>query len=357
MHFRLSAALLAVCLAAASQTTLTVDQLIAFIKSSIQLKQADRQVAGFLSRSKLTESLNDRTIEELQGYGAGPKTVEAMKQLRDASRNLPKPRPKPPAAKPSPIPPPSSEEQGRILDEVRQNALNYTRSLPDFICTQVTRRYVDPSGLEMWQAADTLTARLSYFEQKEDYKLILINNRLTDQSYNAVGGATSTGEFGSMLREIFELRSRASFDWSRWATLRGRRVYVFAYRVPQPYSQWHISYERKMDIVAGYHGEVFVDRETHMVMRITLEAEDIPPSFPVQQARDMLDYDFTKIGEQDFLLPLRAEVRMRSDRVLTRNDVEFRMYRKFSAEASVKFDVDATPAPLPESQTKEQPPK
>lgn len=357
MRFRLLTIALAACLAATAQTTLTVEQLAKFIKSSIELKHSDRQVAGFLSRCKMTERLDDRTIEELQGEGAGPRTVEALQQLRDASRELPKPAPPAPPPVRSPIPPPSPEEQARIIEEVRENALNYTRSLPDFICTQVTRRFVDPSGLELWQSADVLTSRLSYFEQKEDYKLILVNNRVTNQSFDSLGGATSTGEFGSMLREVFEARSRAEFQWARWATLRGRRVYVFSYRVPQPFSQWRISYERRMEIIAGYRGEIFVDRDTRMIMRLSLDAHEMPSSFPVQQARTLLDYDFTKIGEQSFLLPLRAEVRMRSDKLLTRNDVEFRMYRKFSAEASVKFDVDETPAPLSDEKTQEAPPK
>ncbi|MFB3826424.1 MAG: hypothetical protein ACE15B_06625 [Bryobacteraceae bacterium] len=356
MRLRVPGFVLALCLMAAGQTTLSVEQLIAFIKSSIQLKQEDRQVANFLSRTRLTERLDDRTLEELEGYGAGPRTLEALKKLRDATAKLPPAAFKPLAPKPSPIPPPSAEEQAKVLDDMRENALNYVRSLPDFICTQVTRRYVDPSGLELWHPTDTLTARLSYFEQKEDYKLVLINSRPTEQSWESVGGATSTGEFGSMLRELFEPASRTRFEWSRWATLRGRRVYVFAYRVAQPFSRWRISYEKRMEITAGYHGEVFADRDTHMVTRITLEAEDIPPSFPVQGARTALDYDFTKIADREFLLPLRAEVRMRADRVLTKNEVEFRMYRKFSAETQLKFDVD-TPAPLSDEQTKEQPPK
>lgn len=357
MRVRIAAAVLAACLGAWAETTLTVGQLARFVKSSIQLKHPDRQVAAYLTRCKMSERLDDRTIEELQGFGAGPRTVEAMRRLRDASRDLPRAAPLAPPPKPSPIPPPPAAEQARIIAEVRENALNYTRSLPDFICTQVTRRYVDPSGLELWQRADILTARLSYFEQREDYKLIMVNNSITDEAYDSVGGATSTGEFGSLLRELFEPRSRAEFEWARWATLRGRRVYVFSYRVPQPYSQWRISYERRLEIIAGYRGEVFVDRDTRMVTRITLEAEDVPPSFPVQQARTVLDYDFTPIGDRDYLLPLRAEVRMRSDRLLTRNDVEFRMYRKFSAEASVSFDIEETPAPLTEEQTSEKPPQ
>jgi hypothetical protein len=54
------------------------------------------------------------------------------------------------------------------------------------------------------------------------------------------------------------------------------------------------------------------------------------------------------------LLPLKAVVRMRERKFLTKNEVEFRMYRKFTAEASITYE---TRAPLPEEKTKEQPPK
>jgi hypothetical protein len=90
-----------------------------------------------------------------------------------------------------------------------------------------------------------------------------------------------------------------------------------------------------------------------MVLRVTLEAEDIPPSFPVQQASSMLDYDFTEISGQQHLLPLRAVVRMRQGKLLTKNEVEFRLYRKFTADATITF----TPEPLPEDKTEEQPPQ
>jgi hypothetical protein len=349
---------LAVCLGAAAQTSLSVDQLVSFIRSSMELKHPDKQLASYLAKVKLSEQLDDRTIEELQGHGAGPKTVEALRELRDASKSLPKPKPKAPKPAPSPVPPPSPEEQRRAIEEVRQYAINYTKHLPDFICTQVTRRYADPTGLEFWQTQDVITAQLSYFEQKEDYKLVLVNNRaITDRSYHSLSGATSTGEFGSLLRLLFEKETRAEFQWERWATLRGKRTHVFSYRVAQPHSQWHISYERQLDIVAGYRGLLYVDRDTDMVLRVTLEAEDIPPSFPVQQASTMLDYDYTKIADREYLLPLKAAVRMRHDKLLTKNDVEFRMYRKFSAEAVIKLTDIETPPPLPESQIKEQPPK
>ena len=61
-----------------------------------------------------------------------------------------------------------------------------------------------------------------------------------------------------------------------------------------------------------------------------------------------------QIGDQTHLLPLKADVRMRSSKLLTKNLVEFHLYRKFGADTSITFD---TPDALPDEQTKEQPPK
>ena len=91
---------------------------------------------------------------------------------------------------------PSEDEEARLLEQVRETALNYTKSLPDFICTQVVKRYLDSNGRDRWTLADTLTVKLSYFGQKEDYKLLLIDNKPTNLEYMKTGGAASKGEFG-----------------------------------------------------------------------------------------------------------------------------------------------------------------
>ena len=346
--------LVAATLGVWAQARLTVDQLLSFVRSSIELKHKDKDVAEYLRAVKLTQSLDEREVVELQAAGAGPKTIEALRELQRTSKALPAPAHKPPEPEKPSIPPPSLEEQRQIMDKVREYALGYVKQLPDFICTQVTRRFIDPTGLEFWQRADVITARLTYFEQKEDYKVILINGVTTDRPYESIGGATSTGEFGSMMREIFEPETQARFRWERWATLRGKRAHVFSYRVSKPKSKWRIDYERRLDITPAYQGLIYVDRDTEMVMRITLEAEDIPADFPIQQASSVLDYDYTEIAGQQHMLPLKAVVRMRENKFLVKNEVEFRLYRKFAAEATVTFE---TPEPLPAEKTTEQPPK
>jgi len=364
MRYRLLAGVLAVCLAAWGQV-LSIAELGKFLKSSVQLKMTDKEVANYLGKTKLRERLDDRSIEEFQSYGIGPKTLEALHTLRDRTQQLMAAEPVVPDARPRPIPPPTSREQADIIHDVREYALNYSRSLPDFICTQVTRRYGarrpgtfrggsandDPS----WQSLDTLQIRLSYFQQKEQYKVILVNNSLVNKDYEEMGGSKSFGDFGSMMREIFEPSSEAHFEWDHWGTLRGQRVMAFSYRIAQDRSQYRISVEQPpMSVVTAYSGLVEVDPKTHAIMRVTSEAQDVPESFPVQHVKDVLDYDYTELSGHTFLLPLKARIDASFSDVLQRIDEEFRLYRKYSAESEIKFDTE-TPDPLPEDKTKETP--
>jgi len=340
----------------AAEMSLTIAQLKTFIASAIQLKQPDIQVAQYLHKVKLVEKLDDRTVEALQGQGAGPKTVAALRELVEASASLPEAAP--PAPKPVyvPPPPPDSIEQGKILQEVREYVLNYTKNLPNFICVQVTRRDVDSSGKgSAWRNVDTITAKLTYNGQHEDYEVILKNNQpLTNVKMEDLGGTTSAGEFGTMMKDIFEPESRARFDWDHWATLRGRRALVFAYDIEQQYSQYHIEEkDSKRSVVPAYRGLVYIDRDTHMVTKITLDPYGIPPDFPIHDVHVTLDYDLQKIADGEYMLPLKSVLTSKVDRYATKNEIEFRMYRKFETGSTIKFD---TPEPLPEDQTKEKPP-
>ena len=365
MRFRQLGAVLMFCLAAAAQTQpFTLDQLLKFLDSSVELKQTDKDIARFLAKTRMSERLDDITIEKLLAHGIGPLTVNALRTLRDQSESLATAKPVAPPPKVQLPPAPSAAEQAAIIEEVREYVLNYSKSLPNYLATQVVRRYqaagtgsrYNPESREpSWVQVDLLTIRLSYFEQKEEYKLIMHNNSPTQEDFKNVGGATSTGEFASLLRDIFEPRTQAHFEWDGWARLRDQLVMAFRYNVAQANSQWGIEYEKKDHIVPAYSGRVLIDKDTHVVLRVTLRADDIPLTFPVKMATTILDYDYTDISGHQFLLPLKSETQMSADGVLSKNDTEFRLYRKYSAESDVKYDI--TPDALPSDQTRETPAK
>ena len=346
--------------AAYAQRQMTVAQLADFIKSSVQQHNDDRKVADFVKSIKLTNRLDDATVEQLLNAGAGPKTVAALRALTDSTANLAPAAPPPSAAKAAPIvvPPPSASDQKRFLDEIKENAINYTKSLPNFLCTQVTRRYVDSTGKESWIQEDVIQEHLSYVDGHEDYKVVMVNDKpAINMSHLKLGGATSSGEFGSMLAEIFQPETQAEFHWEKWAKLRGRVMYVFNFRVEQSHSKYSILHEEShREIVSGYHGLIYADQETGMVMRIMMQCDTIPADFPIQQVAEDLNYDFVDISGRPFVLPVRVELRSREGRYQSKNDIEFRMYRKFTTESSIIFDTpDPTPEPLSEDKFKEDP--
>ncbi len=325
------------------------------------MKMPDKEVAGYLAKVKLSERLDGRVIEELQGEGAGPKTIAALDALANATESLPKPQPK--AAVPQntykPPPPPSSEEQQQIISEMRDYAMNYTKKLPNFICTQVTRKYIAQTGKDDFHPEATVMENLTYFDQQEHYKVMMVNDHYVDLSHEAVGGASSSGDFGSLLRSTLSPKANASIEFDRWGTLRGNTCYVFSYRVTSGNSDWSVAYARSEHssdrVIVGYNGLIYVSKkEPHEILRISLIADDIPASFPIHEASDQLDYGYQDLSGQPFLLPLKAQVMLRDDRTRSKNDIEFRLYRMYSADAVIKFDTDV-PAPLPDDQTTEQP--
>jgi hypothetical protein len=342
MRFKVLLLTIVGCALAVAQVRLSVDRLSEFLRSAAQQKNADKDVAHYLATVKLTERLTDRDIEQLQAEGAvGPRTLSALKALRDESKALPEPKAAAPVAAPVAAPPPDSEEQGKILEQVRDYALNYSRNLPDFICTEQVKRAVahnaargdDPD----WTDRDTLLIRLSYFEQKEQYKLETVNDRVTDKDYKAVGGAKSFGDFGSLMRGIFDPGTQARFEWDAWATVRGHPAMVFRYSVEQPNSRYELEYEDGRRLVPAYSGRVWLDKRSHNVLRVSVKAEGIPADFPIRSALTALDYDYVELSGNQFLLPMESVVTMSSGGQLSRNTATFHTYHKYSADTTVTF--------------------
>ena len=340
MRFKVLLLVLLAC-AVAGAKTLTVRNVVEFIHSSAQQKFSDKDIADYLATVTLSERLTDRAIEEMQAAGGvGPRTLHALWALRDKSKALPEPSAAAPAVR-AETPPPSSEEQGRIIDDVREYALNYSKDLPDFICTEEVKRAGAPRPPQgndpQWRDQDTLLIKLSYFEQKEQYKLLMLNNSITTKSYEAVGGAKSFGDFGSLMRGIFEPATQARFEWSGWSHVPGREAMVFSYSVEQPNSRYEIKYDNGRRVVPAYSGHVWIDNKSHKILRVSLRAENIPVDFPIKSALTTLDYDTVDLSGHQFLLPSQSIVTSAAEDGLSKNVTTFHNYQKYSADTTIEF--------------------
>lgn len=269
--------------------------------------------------------------------------------------------------------PPDAAEQSKVLAELRSYAEAYTTNLPNFICSQVTRREVvlapseanaavreSPRGrgnsgldnLRDLKSTDTFEEQLSFFGRQESYQLQKVNGKKQKPGEPRPPGMTSTGEFGTTLRAVFDPQSKTEFEWKKWDTLRGQQVSVFAFHVEQRYSQAQMEVPSR-SVVVGYRGLVYASREGNIVLRLTTEAEP-PKDFPLQDVTHLLDYGPVEIAGEHFMLPLHAEMQTRmsedfmkygreggnSKQVFLRNEADFRGYRKYSAESVLKAEPD-----------------
>jgi hypothetical protein len=116
---------------------------------------------------------------------------------------------------------------------------------------------------------------------------------------------------------------------------------VYDYSVRQPRSHWHIIPPNGKGYAPAYTGAIWIDKETRRVVRIEQRTEAMPPDFPYSKAESTLDYDFVRIEGKQYLLPVHSENLSchRGSVDCTRNDIEFRNYRKFTADSNVKFDL------------------
>jgi hypothetical protein len=231
-------------------------------------------------------------------------------------------------------------ESDPIIAKAKAAAEQYGETLPDFFCRQVTTRYQSERPKDGWQALDTVTADVAYENGKESYKNIKVGNKsVNTENMEAIGGSSSSGEFASILEDLFSPLTAATFRKSGQDSLRGRAAYTYKYEVKRENSHWRISAAGQLYYPA-FRGTVWIDRETSRVLRIEMESRNVPILFPFDKTETATDYDFVRLSSpQQYLMPVTAEVlscESGSSRC-SRNRIEFRNYRKFGAESDITF--------------------
>ncbi len=225
-----------------------------------------------------------------------------------------------------------------IIEQARHYALSYVEELPNFIVNQKVFRYVrEPNG--QWRARDTLDIEVTYEASRgESYKLKAVNGRPASNNYDNVGGASSTGEFGTVLVALFRPEAKADFKQGPTDRIDGRKAIIYDFRILTRNSSYQVTETRtNQSVISGYKGSIWVDEETKRVLRIEQSADDIPPNFPITVSESAVDYAWFEINGEKFLLPKHAELIIGSDkdRLYSRNVLEFTNYRRFDTDIRI----------------------
>jgi hypothetical protein len=88
----------------------------------------------------------------------------------------------------------------------------------------------------------------------------------------------------------------------------------------------------------GYTGRVFIDEDTSLVRKISIQGIGLAKDYGLQSPSFLLEYGMVRIGSEDYLLPLRSVLQVRQGGKLVRNESVFRGYRRFDASSEIKFE-------------------
>jgi VWFA-related protein len=242
---------------------------------------------------------------------------------------------------PTSVSAPAPDELQAIIADARKRAVSYSDSLPNFMCVEMTDRSIDPSGNGKWRHKDSIAELLRFHNNSESRQTLEVNGKPSSTNHDDLrgkNGALSWGEFGGVLSAVFQLSSKADFQWKETDAIGSETVQVLSYHVAHENSSWGLAGDDNWKLYPAFHGLLYIDNATRNVRRISLVADDLPRDFSIHSASITMDYDYVAIGNHDYLMPVSGAISLRQGkREAVLNEIEFRNYRRYGSKVKVLY--------------------
>jgi len=234
-----------------------------------------------------------------------------------------------------------------LLSQVKRNVQAELQRLPNVSCLETVHREFQPAKGKM-ATLDTVRLEVLTNGVKELYASP--GARQFSESHPSsyvASGALGDGLFGLYLKTILVTGS-VSNQYRGEEEIGGRRLARWDYRLPLMWSGQTIHTQEGSGRV-GLHGSYWADPQTFDLVRLEMNADDIPPPLPVTEMVTSIDYAPTRFGDSlQVLLPESAEFRLvKYSGETSYNRIEFTHCRVFGADTSIDFGVPGAAQPSP----------
>lgn len=228
------------------------------------------------------------------------------------------------------------------LAQLKREVKSRLAALPNYTCVETIQRSRRRNAQEPFRLLDTVRIEVAVISNRELYSWPGANEFEDRDLGDMIGaGMISSGSFTSAISNVL-LNNIATITWHGNEDLRGRRAVRWDYRIPYNLSDWTLRIEGRQGNVSET-GSFWADAETLELLRLEINAKDIPPDLPITAANDSFDYSPMRVGSRDLLLPQTAENLVTHwNGKQSRNLIEFSHCREFAAEARLSFDAPKT---------------
>ncbi len=235
----------------------------------------------------------------------------------------------------------SYDEPDALLSQFLERMAKDLKQLPDYVCGQEIERFNRQGSEVPWRKADSLRFDVAMIGDKELYALPGEGHFTERPLRTFIGrGSIATGQLGLFAKHVF-LTSTAHFTDRGETDLDGHRVHEYAFDVPAEQSSYHLRFGNSEAVVA-FQGSFFIAPDTLDLVRLDVQAYDIPESLAIVEANTTLDYARTQIDDNSILLPVRASLTLTAtDGREDLNRTVFSSCRHYRTESKIAFDAGA----------------
>jgi hypothetical protein len=341
---------------------ITAEELKAMLAAAQQDKKTDEALATELKQVEMSEQLTPATLNALASYVPGAQTLAQVYILEARGAMLP-----PPASDLPTTPPLDPAAQKALLDKAVDYVNKTYAQLPDVTATKTTIRFQDSmdtvaSSSGMHSSASELDTSSGLGASAQYYRFVNTANTPSESVHGVekmsgekdktpwgANGMIALQEPGPILTNLIqEAETAEKISWLRWELVNGKPAAVFSFSVDKKKSHYAVnfccfpdteqagtlSYSMKpggggsapsstnatakgnlqtntdwknYKATVPYHGELFINAETGIVVRVVSRA-DFKSSDVVHQEDTRIDYDPTTIGNQTLVLPTKEFV-------------------------------------------------
>jgi len=239
-----------------------------------------------------------------------------------------------------------SSADGDLIQRARKKVNEAFGNLPNLRAKQVTSLYHSTSRPIKWIPDNVVTAEIAYEEQRESYSDIHVDGKEPadapiqgDSDYmRSLDKAWSTGDFETISHCVFSELDDSDFHKVSSERAVERDLAVYEFKGGRSSSCIGIKFKSEVAYPA-YKGLMKVKPKTGEVVHVELEATDVPRSFALDRAERSIDFEMVRIGREQYLLPSTAYWFgcFRNSYSCFMNRVDFRDYRLFQADSTVRF--------------------
>jgi hypothetical protein len=294
----------------------TVAQLEQALTAAIAAHKPDTEIARQIASLELSERLTEASLNRLNiRLAPDALAAQALALLADRSAFL-----DPPVAELPGTAAPDGAARQRMLDAARNYVAQTLPRLPDFLATRTINRY-DDSLQALKKGAWPVRAGL-HLEDTSSREISVRNEREGQVKQGSAAsqeqsGLSTWGEFGFLPAVILTDTVKGKVTWSHWEQMAAGPAAVFHYAVPHSAShyeivgtiahgpKWQPADASTVRTAPAYHGSLWVDPETGVVLRLSIEiGENEVGQF--KRVAVMVQYAPVQIGGRNFICPVRS---------------------------------------------------